>query len=162
MKATPFAYGAGHIRPTRAAEPGLVYDLKLTDYVNFLCAQGYNQTHIKTFLGTPYKCPHHITLSSFNYPSIAVPDLNHTATVTRTLKNVGTPATYTASVRSPVGFSVTVNPTILKFEKVGEEKSFQVILKAKEEKASSDYAFGVLTWSDKKHHVRTPIVVKSA
>nr|GMD10708.1 subtilisin-like protease SBT5.3 [Ipomoea batatas] len=161
-EATPFAYGAGHINPNRAADPGLLYDLKLTDYVNFICAQGYNETDITRVLGTPYKCPHHITLSTFNYPSIAIPHLKGTATVTRTLKNVGSPATYTASVRSPVGFSVTVNPKILKFEKVGEEKSFKVTLKAKGENASADYAFGVLTWSDKKHRVRSPIVVKTA
>nr|GMD07263.1 subtilisin-like protease SBT5.3 [Ipomoea batatas] len=163
VEATPFAYGAGHINPNRAADPGLVYDLKLTDYVNFICAQGYNETEITMVLGTPYKCPHHITLSTFNYPSIAVPHLKGTATLTRTLKNVGSPATYTASVRSPVGFSVTVNPKILKFEKVGEEKSFKVTLKAKGKNASADYAFGMLKWSDdKKHRVRSPIVVKAA
>ncbi|XP_031129562.1 subtilisin-like protease SBT5.3 [Ipomoea triloba] len=162
VEATPFAYGAGHINPNRAADPGLLYDLKLTDYVNFICAQGYNETDITRVLGTPYKCPHHITLSTFNYPSIAVPHLKGTATVTRTLKNVGSPATYTSSVRSPVGFSVTVNPNILKFEKVGEEQTFKVTLKAKGENASADYAFGVLTWSDKKHRVRSPIVVKRA
>nr|GLL29432.1 subtilisin-like protease SBT5.3 [Ipomoea trifida]GMD03544.1 subtilisin-like protease SBT5.3 [Ipomoea batatas] len=162
VEATPFAYGAGHINPNRAADPGLVYDLKLTDYVNFICAQGYNETYITRILGTPYKCPHHVTLSTFNYPSIAIPHLKGTAAVTRTLKNVGSPATYTASVRSPVGFSVTVNPKILKFEKVGEEKSFKVTLKAKGKNASADYAFGVLKWSDKKHRVRSPIVVKAA
>nr|GMD03542.1 subtilisin-like protease SBT5.3 [Ipomoea batatas] len=162
VEATPFAYGAGHINPNRAADPGLLYDLKLTDYVNFICAQGYNETEITMVLGTPYKCPHHVTLSTFNYPSIAIPHLKGTATVTRTLKNVGSPATYTASVRSPVGFSVTVNPKILKFEKVGEEKSFKVTLKAKGKNASADYAFGMLKWSDKKHRVRSPIVVKAA
>ncbi|XP_019158640.1 PREDICTED: subtilisin-like protease SBT5.3 [Ipomoea nil] len=162
LKTTPFAYGAGHINPNGAADPGLVYDLKLTDYVNFICAQGYNKTEITAVLGTPYKCPDHISLSTFNYPSITVPHLKGTATVTRTLKNVGSPATYTASVRSPVGFSVTVNPKILKFEKVGEEQSFKVTLKAKGENATADYAFGVLTWSDKKHRVRSPIVVKTA
>nr|GME01357.1 subtilisin-like protease SBT5.3 [Ipomoea batatas] len=161
-EATPFAYGAGHINPNRAADPGLLYDLKLTDYVNFICAQGYNETEITMVLGTPYKCPHNITLSTFNYPSITIPHLKGTATVTRTLKNVGSPATYTASVRSTVGFSVTVNPKILKFEKVGEEQSFKVTIKAKGENASADYAFGVLTWSDKKHRVRSPIVVKRA
>nr|GMD09368.1 subtilisin-like protease SBT5.3 [Ipomoea batatas] len=162
VEATPFAYGAGHINPNRAAHPGLLYDLKLTDYVNFICGQGYNETYITRILGTPYKCPHHVTLSTFNYPSIAIPHLKGTATVTRTLKNVGSPATYTASVRSPVGFSVTVNPKILKFEKVGEEQSFKVTLKAKGKNASDDYAFGMLKWSDKKHRVRSPIVVKAA
>ncbi|XP_004296128.1 PREDICTED: subtilisin-like protease-like [Fragaria vesca subsp. vesca] len=34
--ATPFAYGAGHVNPNRAADPGLVYDLTTNDYLNFL------------------------------------------------------------------------------------------------------------------------------
>ena len=37
-----FAYGIGHINPTRAVNPGLVYDAREIDYVNFLCGQGYS------------------------------------------------------------------------------------------------------------------------
>ncbi|WP_216668117.1 hypothetical protein, partial [Proteus mirabilis] len=45
-KATPFNYGNGHIRPNRAMDPGLVYDLTTKDYLNFLCSLGYNETQI--------------------------------------------------------------------------------------------------------------------
>ena len=37
-----FAYGTGHINPTRAINPGLVYDVGEIDYLNFLCGQGYS------------------------------------------------------------------------------------------------------------------------
>ena len=37
-----FAYGIGHINPTRAINSNLVYDAREIDYVNFLCGQGYS------------------------------------------------------------------------------------------------------------------------
>ncbi|KAK4364326.1 hypothetical protein RND71_015684 [Anisodus tanguticus] len=51
--ATPFASGSGHIRPNLAADPGLVYDLGVNDYLNFLCASGYDSQAIHTFKQGP-------------------------------------------------------------------------------------------------------------
>ena len=53
-KATPFSYGAGHVQPNRAMDPGLVYDTTIDDYLNFLCALGYNATQISVFTEGPY------------------------------------------------------------------------------------------------------------
>lgn len=39
--ASPFDYGAGHVNPNNAIDPGLVYDTTIDDYLNFLCAWGY-------------------------------------------------------------------------------------------------------------------------
>ncbi|KAJ6880611.1 subtilisin-like protease SBT5.3 [Populus alba x Populus x berolinensis] len=75
------------------------------------------------------------------------------------LKNVGSPSTYKLRIRKPTGVSVSVEPKKLEFKKVGEEKAFTVTLKGKG-KAAKDYVFGELIWSDNKHHVRSPIVVK--
>nr|AIC80771.1 subtilase [Cicer arietinum] len=156
MKATPFAYGSGHIRPNRAMDPGLVYELNINDYLNFLCFLGYNKTQIKMFSGNHYHC-HDINILDFNYPSITVPKLYGSVTLTRKLKNVGPPGTYVASLRVPKGLFIFVEPNILKFDNIGEEKSFKVII----EVARSGVAtvFGGLTWSDGKHYVRSPIVV---
>ncbi|KAA8526651.1 hypothetical protein F0562_008145 [Nyssa sinensis] len=161
-KATPFSYGAGHVQPNRAMDPGLVYDLTVNDYLNFLCALGYNQTQIALFSERPYTCSKHTSLANFNYPSITVPKLNGSITVTRTVKNVGSPGTYRAHVKKPAGISISVKPGSLKFEKIGEEKTFKLTLKVKEANAARDYVFGGLTWSDGKHYVRSPIVVKAA
>jgi hypothetical protein len=161
-KATPFSYGAGHVHPNGAMDPGLVYDLTVDDYLNFICALGYNETQVSMFSDSPYSCPNPISLTNFNYPSITVPLLADSITVTRTLKNVGSPGTYTARVHEPSGISVLVKPKSLKFNKVGEEKSFNVTLKVKEANASKDYVFGKLIWSDERHHVGSPIVVKAA
>ena len=40
LEATAFHYGSGHVRPDLAADPGLVYELRVKDYLNFLCAHG--------------------------------------------------------------------------------------------------------------------------
>ncbi|KAK9275068.1 hypothetical protein L1049_022326 [Liquidambar formosana] len=162
IKATPFSYGAGHVRPNRAMDPGLVYDLTVNDYLNFLCALGYNQKVITLFLEGPYTCPEPpISLTNFNYPSITDPRLSGSITMTRTVKNVGSPGTYKAQVKNPNGISVLVTPKILKFKEIGEEKTFNLTLKVKEASVGRDYAFGQLIWLDKKHYVRTPIVVKA-
>ncbi|XP_023520263.1 subtilisin-like protease SBT5.4 [Cucurbita pepo subsp. pepo] len=47
--ATPFIYGSGHIRPTGAMDPGLVYDLSPNDYLEFLCASGYKEKNLRVF-----------------------------------------------------------------------------------------------------------------
>ncbi|KAA8519247.1 hypothetical protein F0562_013503 [Nyssa sinensis] len=161
-KATPFSYGAGHVRPNRAMDPGLVYDLTVSDYLNFLCAIGYNETMIQLFSDGPYKCPKTCNLLNFNYPSITVPKLSGSVTVTRTVKNVGSPGTYASRVREPRGISVSVEPRILKFDKIGEEKRFTLTLEAKRADAAKDYVFGELLWSDGVHYVRSPIVIAAA
>ncbi|KAG6748806.1 hypothetical protein POTOM_048742 [Populus tomentosa] len=115
---------------------------------------------ISTFSDAPYECPSKpISLANFNYPSITVPNLNGSITLSRTVKNVGSPSTYKLRIRKPTGVSVSVEPKKLEFKKVGEEKAFTVTLKGKG-KAAKDYVFGELIWSDNKHHVRSPIVVK--
>ncbi|KAG7026499.1 Subtilisin-like protease SBT5.6, partial [Cucurbita argyrosperma subsp. argyrosperma] len=40
--ATPFSFGSGHFRPTKAADPGLVYDANYTDYLHYLCGLKMN------------------------------------------------------------------------------------------------------------------------
>ncbi|KAL2495657.1 Subtilisin-like protease SBT5.4 [Forsythia ovata] len=160
-KATPFAYGSGHLRPNRAMDPGLVYDLSVNDYLDFLCAIGYNQTMINSFTGSKkhYDCPKKYSLLNFNNPSITVPDLTGSVTVNRKLKNVSKPGIYVARIRQPAGVSVSVEPNFLKFDKIGEEKKFKLKIKSKKAGSESEYVFGELLWSDGKHYVRSPIVV---
>ncbi|KAK9683901.1 hypothetical protein RND81_10G173600 [Saponaria officinalis] len=163
-KATPFSYGAGHVQPNRALNPGLVYDLNTTDYLDFLCNLGYSKALIKSFHGkSPYKCPKQnskANILNLNYPSITVPRLAKPITITRKVKNVGSPGKYVASVGSIKGVSVTVVPSELEFKKIGEEKEFKVqIVPKKGASLKGVYVFGHLTWTDGKHHVRSPIVI---
>ncbi|XP_043688346.1 subtilisin-like protease SBT5.4 [Telopea speciosissima] len=166
IKATPFSYGAGHVQPNRAMDPGLVYDLNTTDHLNFLCGIGYNEDRISLFTETrvPYKCPKPaISLLDFNYPSIAVPNLAGFATLTRKVKNVGSsPTTYKAIIRPPPGISISVEPQILTFDSVGQEKTFKLTLKTKRPGNAKDYVFGKLKWSNGRHQVKSQIAVKAA
>ncbi|KAK9013296.1 hypothetical protein V6N11_041310 [Hibiscus sabdariffa] len=100
----------------------------------------------------PYKCRGSINLANFNYPSITIPKLNTSITVTRTVKNVGSPGTYRAQVQKPAGVSVYVEPGKLKFKKVGEEKTFKVTLRVNKANAVKEYVYGQLIWSDGVHY----------
>ncbi|KAI5660659.1 hypothetical protein M9H77_19982 [Catharanthus roseus] len=155
----PLAYGAGHIRPNRATDPALVYDLTINDHLNFLCAIGYNQTSIQPFADKTYKCTKSSSVHNFNYPSIAVGSLEAKITVTRRLKNVGNPGTYYARLRQPESVLVSVKINILTFKKIGEEKSFELTLIKNGMANQTSYAFGELLWQDGHHFVRSPIVV---
>ncbi|PIA61278.1 hypothetical protein AQUCO_00300663v1, partial [Aquilegia coerulea] len=162
--ATPFVMGAGHIQPNNVADPGLVYDLQMEDYLNFLCVYEQNFTEYTLSSGLvdkPFKCPKSYNLLDFNYPSITVPKLSNSVTVRRIITNVGTPGIYKVNVIEPEGISLTVEPKTLMFNKVGEKKSYMLILKAKEAKMPKNYVFGKLVWSDGKHNVASPIVVKA-
>ncbi|KAH7545417.1 hypothetical protein FEM48_Zijuj01G0091700 [Ziziphus jujuba var. spinosa] len=168
LESTPFSHGAGHIRPNRAMDPGLVYDLTINEYLDFLCALGYNQTLIAAF-ADDHECPKNaMNIYDFNYPSISIANLSVTTgssvTVTRRVKNVGAAGTYAARLIRPDGVTLSVEPNVLKFENVGEEKSFKVtlkakgraagirILKAKKKRVPKRYVFGGINWSDGKHY----------
>ncbi|XP_004515894.3 subtilisin-like protease SBT5.3 [Cicer arietinum] len=161
--ATPFAYGAGQIRPNRAADPGLVYDLNVTDYMNYLCNHGYEGDRLSIFYGKPYTCPESFSLVDFNYPTITIPDLKtgSSLNVTRTLTNVGAPSIYRVHIEAPPEFLVSVEPKILNFKNKGEKKEFRVTLSLRPlNKLTNDYVFGMLDWTDGKHHVRSSIAIK--
>lgn len=157
--ATPFSYGAGHVKTKALVDPGLVYDITPKDYLNFLCSLGYNKTMMGIFSGE-FSCPSKpIKAEDLNYPSISIASLNGTVTVTRMLKNVGPPSKYNTTVFAPKGVSVTVEPAELEFEEFGKEQQFQVTMEANDAEPVKGFTFGSLEWSDGIHHVRSPLVV---
>ncbi|XVF36387.1 hypothetical protein REPUB_Repub19eG0054300 [Reevesia pubescens] len=54
--ATPFDYGAGHVDPVAALDPGLVYDATVDDYLGFLCALNYTPNQIKSTTHRDFTC----------------------------------------------------------------------------------------------------------
>uniref|UniRef100_A0A0E0KG86 Subtilisin-like protease n=1 Tax=Oryza punctata TaxID=4537 RepID=A0A0E0KG86_ORYPU len=169
--ATPFDYGAGHVDPASAVDPGLVYDLGTGDYVDFLCALNYTSTMIAAVARSKsYGCSESKTYSVYNlnYPSFAVAystansqavessGAATTVTHRRTLTNVGAAGTYKVSTAAMSGVTVAVEPTELAFTSAGEKKSYTVSFTAKSQ-PSGTAGFGRLVWSDGKHSVASPI-----
>lgn len=148
----PQAYGAGHVTPNSAADPGLVYEAKPADYVAFLCGQ--------KLLNDP-RCPAiAIDASNLNLPSIAIGDLAGLQTVTRRVTNVGTTTTtYTASVQAPAGIKVEVSPSSLTI-KPGETKAFSVKFTTQSGATYDAYTYGALTWNGGKYKVRSPLAIR--
>lgn len=161
--ATSFAYGSGHFRPVKAADPGLVYDASYTDYLLYLCSIGVK------IVDKSFKCPKNPPSGlDLNYPSLAVSKLKGTVTVKRTVTNVGNPnSVYFFSSKPPLGISVEASPNILSFDHVGQKKSFTITVEARSETLesknnSTDYAFGWYSWLDGIYVVRSPIAVSLA
>lgn len=159
--ATPFSYGAGQVKVNAVMDPGLVYDLTTEDYLNFLCANDYSLKELRVFSDN-YTCPStKMQIEDLNLPSITIPYLFDGITVTRKLTNVGPPSKYNVSIDFPKNITFTVNPTELNFDKVGEEKVFQVSVTGNHAGLNKHHFFGRLKWSDGKHSVEIPLAVKS-
>ena len=147
----PFNTGSGHVRPNLAENPGIVYDVEYNDYLAFLKGQ-------RLCCATNPSIPAS-DASDLNQPSLAVGDLPGVQTLHRTATNVtSAPATYTASIMAPAGYSVTVNPASLAIP-AGGRASFDVTI-TRIDGPLNMYRFGALTWTDGVHTARSPIVVR--
>lgn len=163
--ADPFDIGGGIINPNKARDPGLVYDMGMTDYIRYLCAMNYNSSAIDQLLGKKSTlCPPKELLSilDLNLPSIVIPSLtNSITTVTRTISNVGPLfSTYKIIIEPPQGTRIQVNPDVLVFNSKVKKISFTITVETRY-KVNTGYYFGSLTWTDGKHEVRSPISVRS-
>jgi subtilisin family serine protease len=158
-RANPFDFGAGHIVPNLAVDPGLVYD---TDFLGYLAAT--------CDTGTPFVSPDDCEfLDSLGYPpgasnlnvaSIAADGVIGTQRLQRTVTNVSdTESTYTVSVKHPPGFRAIVVPSSLTLQP-GESASYEVRLR-NGAAPPGVWRFGSLTWSDGVHTARSPIAVNA-
>lgn len=144
----PWAQGAGHVAPNKAADPGLVYDLGALDYKKYLCGRG-----VAAECGSGSLQPYNL-----NLPSISVSNVVAPTAVTRTVTNVGdSTATYTVST-SISGFTANVSPTSLTLAP-GESKSYTVTV-ARTTAADNTWKFGQVVWTDGVHTVRSPLQLK--
>ncbi|GLZ82108.1 hypothetical protein Afil01_69150 [Actinorhabdospora filicis] len=156
--ATPFDYGAGHVRIAQALDPGLVFDSNEVDWARYGCGLGQfqllpNGPSICETVGS-------IDPSDLNYPSIAIGQLVGQQTVTRTVTNVSNKTeTYFSTVEAPAGIKIAVDKKSIVL-RPGQSATFKVTI-TRTDAAANKYAFGALTWKALQGHtVRSPIVVK--
>ncbi|KAM0066880.1 putative tripeptidyl-peptidase II [Helianthus debilis subsp. tardiflorus] len=132
---TSLDYGAGHVNPNKAMDPGLVYDIQPQDYINYLCAMGYTPNEIRIIS----KKPEVNWMSSCSYRA-----------------EVNTP---------PTGMNVVVKPSMIFFEGKYSTAKFEVIVDVDISGATRIKGgyFGnsaYLSWLEVNGHhvVRSPIV----
>jgi len=156
--ALPFDYGAGHIVPNDANDPGLVYDVSDDEFDAFACGAASPAV-------TTERCDElsaagmSFAAADLNQPSISVARLANERTVSRRVINVGDQAeTYAANVVTPSGIGVTVVPpsiTVLP----GQSASFDITFSS--ESGPLDlWRFGSLTWESGDHSVYSALAVR--
>ena len=164
--ADPFDFGAGHVVPNKAVDPGLIYDAGLFDYLAASC--GTNSPLVgpgdcQFLAGEGFS----LDPSDLNLPSIGIAELPGTQTVRRTVTNVAFRGNgrYEAHVNAPEGFEVTVHPSKLRLSQ-GESATYEVTITNVSAPAGA-WFFGDITWVQKKNkkrnrfEVRIPVAVKA-
>ncbi|GLJ49904.1 hypothetical protein SUGI_1060850 [Cryptomeria japonica] len=163
--ATPLDLGAGQVDAQRAIDPGLVYDLSVEDYVNFLCTLNYSAHQIQAMTGNEVLCSSDLDLGSdgLNYPSFTAIFRKNSAsksstTFKRTITNVGDSVSYyKVVVEAPQGLKIEVNPSSLTFMEKFQKLNFSVTVEAEK---NTRFEYGYLSWIDNNRHVvKSPVVV---
>jgi len=158
--ANPFDFGAGHIVPNKAFDPGLVFDVSDDEYDAFACgteSPAVSPTRCDALAAAGFS----FAAADLNQPSISVSTLAVQQAVQRRVTNVSDEAdSYTVAVSAPPGIGIEVNPSKLALGP-GDSATFDV---------TSTYLsgpldlwrFGSLTWSSATRDVYIPIAVKPA
>ncbi|KAL5579656.1 hypothetical protein UlMin_012098 [Ulmus minor] len=164
-------FGAGHVHPPKAMDPGLVYDIASYDYIDFLCNSNYTTKNIQVITRKEADCSGAKKAGhagNLNYPSLSVTFQQYgkhrmSTHFIRTVTNVGDPnSVYKVRINPPSGTLVTVEPEKLMFRRVNQKLSFLVRVVAMAVKlspGSSNVKSGSIVWSDGKHTVTSPLVV---
>lgn len=163
-----FSYGAGQMNPSKAVDPGLIYDADQTDYINFLCGQGYSSESLQLITGDKNRTCSEATKGTvwdLNLPSFAVSTLPLrliSRKFTRTATNVGSSpiSSYRAVITGAGALNIQVEPAVLSFTSLGQKLSFVVKVEGMILRAGTKVSAS-LVWDDGMHQVRSPIVVYS-
>ncbi|KAF5176043.1 Subtilisin-like protease SBT1.2 [Thalictrum thalictroides] len=157
-----YATGSGHVNPSRAHNPGLVYDIQPNDYIPYLCGLGYTDDQVSILAHQTIKCADQTSISEgdLNYPTFSV-KLGTAQTFVRTLTNVGDAhSSYKVEILAPKGVEVKVEPKKLHFTRVNQKLTFTVsFTKSVDCDLKTPFAQGYVKWLSSKHFVRSPVAV---
>ena len=163
MPADLFAIGAGHVNPSKANDPGLIYDIEPYDYIPYLCGLGYTNAQVEAIVLRKVNCSKESSIpeAELNYPSFSIALGSKDLKFKRVVTNVGKPhSSYAVSINAPEGVDVVVKPTKIHFNKVYQKKSYTVIFRSIGGVDSRNrYAQGFLKWVSATHSAKSPISV---
>ncbi|NCF24268.1 MAG: S8 family serine peptidase [Gammaproteobacteria bacterium] len=155
--ANPFDYGAGHIVPNGALNPGLVYDVSDDEFDAFACgteSPAVAESRCDELEGAGVS----FAAEDLNQPSIGLARLANEQTISRRVTNVSEESqTFVASVSAPPGIRVAVVPSSLSLGP-GQTATFDVSL-TYESGPLDLWRFGSLTWTSNDHTVNSTIAV---
>ncbi|PRQ17915.1 putative cucumisin [Rosa chinensis] len=161
-----FAIGAGHVNPSKANDPGLIYDTQPDDYIPYMCGLNYTDQQIAIVTRKLVKCSEvgAIPEAQLNYPtfSLFIDPAGKPQHYTRTVKNVGpAKSTYELAVVSPHNIDISVQPEELTFTEVNQTMTYHVVFTAQKGAAKNGIKFsqGYLSWVSHQHSVRSQISV---
>lgn len=163
LNASVFSIGAGHVNPSRANDPGLVYDTKPEDYLPYLCGLNYTNREVEVILQRKVSCSEVVSIpeAELNYPSFSIilESTTRAQTYTRTVTNVGEAReVYSVEIFEPPGVKVKVEPRELQFSKVNQKHTYNVTFSLSEAAGFKvKLVQGALRWKSAKHNVRSPI-----
>ncbi|WCJ20150.1 Subtilisin-like protease SBT2.4 [Euphorbia peplus] len=155
---THFDFGAGLVNPTRAIDPGLVFQSEYKDYISFLCSIP-NASPVSVKAATGDGCTGSLSHpANLNLPSITISALAGSLSIVRSVKNVGSKAeTYLASVISPNGTQVGISPTSFS---VAPQQIQQLKLEFNVTNVRREFSFGEIVLTGGLNHiVRIPLSV---
>ncbi|CAN1186197.1 Subtilisin-like protease 3 [Linum perenne] len=157
-----FATGSGQVNPTKANDPGLVYDLQPDEYIPYLCGLGYSNSSVEIIVQRKVKCSRNSSIpeAQLNYPSFSIRMSSTQQTYTRTVTNVG-PAnsSYKSEILGLQGVDVKATPATISFTELNQKVSFSVTFSRKES-FTGPSSQGHLRWFSSSHNVTIPIAVE--
>ncbi|XP_017233328.1 subtilisin-like protease [Daucus carota subsp. sativus] len=158
-----FAVGAGHVNPSKASDPGLVYDNQPSDYIPYLCGLGYTDDQVGIIVNRIISCANEtgIQEAELNYPSFSIALGSSAVEYSRVVTNVGSAdSSYTLKIVFPPGVIVSVTPSRLEFSEVNQQLTYRVKFSRSGDVSQTPFVQGSLQWMSAKHVVRSPISVK--
>nr|XP_043640113.1 subtilisin-like protease [Erigeron canadensis] len=170
LPADIFAIGSGHVAPTKASDPGLVFDIQPDDYIPYLCGLGYTAKQVGMIVKKTVSCSKTIPEAQLNYPSVSVSlKRGDSKAYTRTVTNVGPPQSVYSVNDSSIPEGVRVDMFIengdgsqeLSFNVVHQKQTFKLVFTRDiKDKKKGPYGQGHITFVYDKYSVRIPLSFK--